>query len=277
VANLSFRDRFFSPPVAHAVTSPAAIWALGAGAAVGIVATAPVSVPLAIVGGVVGGLLGYGGRVALAIPKKGKGEPIDAFAVNEPWRHSVRDAVRARNHFGEAAKGFKPGPLRERMLDMAARLDDAVDDCWRIAKQGQQVADARKRVDDRGTRWELERISAQVPPGQDANATQGRTMASLQAQLATAARMDALVQSTREQLDLVNARMDEAVTQAVELSVSNRSEQLDPLGADVDGIVDDLAALRGALEDVDGAAASPTVRGGGTKPEEPGGQRFETS
>lgn len=234
------------------MTSPSAILALGAGAAAGIV-VAPAAVPLAVVGAIVGGLVAYGGRVALAIPKKGKGERIDAFAVNEPWRHSVRDAIRARNHFSEAAKGFRPGPLRDRMMAMADRLDEAVQECWRVAQRGQLVADARQRIDDREARWEVERVANQIGPGQDPNATQARTLASLQAQLATAARLDGLVQATQQQLDLINARMDEAVTQAVELSVSNRSEQLDPLGADVDGIVGDLASLRLALEDVDEA------------------------
>ncbi|MGI8754307.1 MAG: hypothetical protein ACR2MB_00250 [Acidimicrobiales bacterium] len=255
MATLSFRDRFYSPPVAHAVTSPSAILALGAGAAVGILAL-PFTGPLVVAGAIIGGIAGYGGRVALAIPKKGKGERIDAFAVNEPWRHSVRDAIKARDHFGDAAKAFKPGPLHDRMAEMSGQLDDAVADCWRIAQQGQVVADARKRINDREANWEREHLVTQVPPGGRPNATQSKTMASLDAQLATAARMDALIQSTREQLDLINARMDEAVTQAVELSVSNRSDQLDPLGNDVEGIVDDLASLRLALEDVDGPAGS---------------------
>lgn len=255
MASLSFRDRFYSPPVARAVASPGAIVALGVGAAIGIVATAPLSVPL-LLGGVLGGLLGYGGRVALAIPKKGKGERIDAFAVNEPWRHAVRDALRARDRFSEAATGFRSGPLRDTVESIGGRLDDAVEECWRIAKQGQLVADGRKRIDDREVRWELERLLAQVPPGTQANSTQARTLTSLNAQLAAAQRMDALIGSTQDELDLINARLDESVTQAIELSISNRTGGLDPLGADVDDIVDDLEALRRAMEDVEGSAPS---------------------
>ena len=93
MASLSFRDRFFSPPVARAFTSPTGILAAGAGAAVGILATAPVSVPLAVVGGIVGGAIGLGARVLAAVPSKGRGERIDPFAVNEPWRHAARDAM----------------------------------------------------------------------------------------------------------------------------------------------------------------------------------------
>ena len=72
MASLSFRDRFFSPPVARALTSPSGILATGVGAAIGIVATAPLSLPLVAVGGaVVGGGVGLATLLCLAIPRKG--------------------------------------------------------------------------------------------------------------------------------------------------------------------------------------------------------------
>lgn len=261
MASLSFRDRFYTPPVARAVTSPGAIVALGIGAAIGIVATAPLSIPLAVIGGLVGGAVGYGGRVALAIPKA-DGDKIDPFAVNEPWRHAVIDAKVAGKRFEEATRKFRSGPLQESLEAVGGRLDDAVQECWRIAKQGQLIADARKAINDREIRWELDRQTSQVPEGSTANPTQARTIASLQSQLATADRMDKLIASTRDELDLINARLDESVTQAIELSVSNRSEGIDPLGADVESIVDDLEALRLALNDVD----RPTGATPGTAP-----------
>ena len=82
--------------MAKALTSPSGILSLGAGAAVGIVATAPVSLPLAAVGAVVGGLVGLGARVALALPRGEPAAKIDPFAVGEPWRHAVIDAIKAR-------------------------------------------------------------------------------------------------------------------------------------------------------------------------------------
>jgi hypothetical protein len=252
MAELSFRDRFWSPPVAHAVTSPSAILALGAGAAIGIIATAPVSIPLAIVGAVFGGLLGYGGRVALAIPRVKSAGDIDPFAVNEPWRHAVKDALQAKRRFTEAMANFRDGPLKDSVTTVGGRLDDAVHECWRIAQQGQLVADARKRIDDREVTWELQRQASLIAPGSQASETQSRTIESLKSQLATAQRMDQLIASTRDELDLINARLDESVTQAIELSVSNRSDGLDPLGADVDAIVDDLESLRQAMGDLDG-------------------------
>ena len=249
MASLSFRDRFFSPPVAHAVTSPSGILAFGAGAAVGVLAVgvAPVAIPAALVGG----LVAYGARVALALPKKGSGERIDAFSVNEPWRSAIKDAQQAQKGFADAVKSFAPGPLKESLTGVAAQLDEAVSECWRVAKQGQIVADARKRINDREAKWELQQAQYAIAQG-GPNETQQRTIDALEAQLATAARMDAMVKSTQDQLNLINARMDESVTRAVELSVTNRISDAGPLTQEVGAIVDDLENLRKAIEDVDG-------------------------
>ena len=266
MASLSFRDRFYSPPVAHAVTSPSAILALGAGAAVGIVATAGIGLPIAIVAALAGGAVGYGGRVALALPKKGTGEKIRASAVSEPWRGQVEDAIQARTRFGEAVGSFRAGPMRDTMATTEARVEEAVAECWRVAQQGQIVSDARVRIDDREINWELSRAQHTLEKA-GPNETQARTIAALQSQLATAARMDALVTQARQQLSLLNARLDESVTRAVELSVSNRLSDAATLGDDVGAIVTDLETLRMAIEDVDDAPTSSA-----TAPPPPAGE-----
>ena len=256
MASLSFRDRFYSPPVSRAVTSPSAILALGAGAAIGIVATAPVSVPLAIVGAIVGGALGYGGRVALALPKKGTGIRIDPFALTDPWRRAVQEAVRSQARFDDAVKAFRKGPLLDTMTTVSGQIEEAISECWQVAQQGQVVADARKRINDREAQWELKQTNDAIAGGTP-NETQTRTIAALQSQLQSAARMDALVARTRDQLGLLNARLDESVTRAIELSVTNRLEDAGALGEDMDEIVEDLETLRMAFDDVNQTDALP--------------------
>lgn len=260
MATLSFRDRFFSPPVARALTSPSGILALGAGAAVGVLATlATGGIAGPIIGGVVGGLLGYGGRVALALPPKGSGPRIDPFGVGEPWRYAVRDAIGARTRFSEAVRSFRKGPLHDTLTAIGGQLDDAVAEVWAVALQGQQLAEARKRIDDREIRWELQRAAQQIPPGGEASPVQAQTVESLNAQLASGARMDALMRSTYDQLNLLNARLDQAVTQAIELSVTNRTGGFEPVGSAVGTIVDQLEALHSAMTDLDGAPPAPDL------------------
>jgi len=255
MGSISLRDRFFTPPVARALTSPTGILAAGAGAALGIVVTAPVSVPLAVVGGVIGGAVGLGARVAAAIPRGPKPERIDPFAVEEPWRHAVIDAIRARSRFTQAVDTFRAGPLRDNIASVGTRLQDAVDECWRVAQQGQLVADGRKSINDREVGSDLREAqtaqAAHTASGGPPNDTQARRIASLESQLATAQRLDDLMASTKDQLDLLNARLDEIVTRAIELSVSNQVSGVGSLGDDLGGIVEDLTTLRLAMEDVD--------------------------
>lgn len=249
MAQLSFRDRFFSPPVAHALTSPTAILATGAGAAIGIVATisAPVLLPVAAVAGAA---IGLGGRLAVALPHKGRGDRIRPKAVDEPWRGQVEDAVTAQTRFDDAIKLFRPGPMRDAMVANASQVEDAVSECWRVACQGQIVSEARARINDREINWELQRAEHTIG-SVTASETKTQTIASLKSQQATAARMDAVIGSARDQLGLLNARLDEAVTRAIELSVSSRLDDASSLGAEVGDIVTDLETLRRAIEDVD--------------------------
>lgn len=247
----SFRDRFYSPQVGRAVTSPSAILALGAGAAIGVVATAPLSVPLAVVGGVVGGAVGYGARVAAAIPSAGSKQRIDPFGVSEPWRHAVIDAQQAQRRFRGALATFRPGPLADRISSIGDQIDEAVEECWMVAQQGHVVAKARQQINDREARWELDQALQAGTAEHARSDTRARRIEALESQLATAARMDALITDTSDRLDLLNARLDEAVTRAIELSVSNRTDDADRLGSDVGTIVEEMESLRQAIQVVD--------------------------
>lgn len=250
MAQLSFRDRFFSPPVAKALTSPTSILATGAGAAIGIVASVGAATAFLPVGIVVGGAIGLAGRLAIALPHKGRGDRIRPKTVDEPWRGQVEDAVKAQTRFDDAIKLFRNGPMRDAMVTNAVQVEEAVSECWRVARQGQIVSEARAQIDDREINWELQRAEHTIG-SVTANETKAQTIASLRSQQATASRMDAVIGSARDQLGLLNARLDESVTRAIELSVSSRLDDAASLGNDVGAIVEDLEALRRAIEDVD--------------------------
>jgi hypothetical protein len=82
----------------------------------------------------------------------------------------------------------------------------------------------------------------------------------MESQLASAARLDATIQDTYDRLVLLDARTDEAVARAVELSVSQADDQaIGELDSDVGRIVGDLEALRLAIEETHGG---PSAHGG---------------
>jgi len=246
---LRFRDRFYSPRVARAVTSPSAILATGAVAALGVVAFGPL--------GVLAGALGYAARVAFAIPRNARTDRIDPFGVNEPWRKFVSEAIQAQRRFGEAIRGMADGPLQERLTEIGGRLDTGVDEVWQIAKRGQLLADARKRLDPDAAHWELTQMQQDAGPGWTRGSAVDQTAQALQAQIDTAIRMDTVIRETIDRLRLMDARVDEMVTRAVELTVhAESSTDLGGLGADVDGLVTEMEALRQALDDTSGRTVS---------------------
>jgi hypothetical protein len=243
MARRSFRDRFFTPPVARAMTSPLGIVLAGAGAAVGLLIG---SVPAAIALGVAA----WGGRVAAAIPRDPRPDRIDPFTLGDPWKRMVQDAVQAQNRFVEAINEASRGPLRERMEEIGQRIAVGVDEAWRVGRTGQAMTEARRRIDTAEAERDLAEVEARGPvaPGSAAELT----VRSLQAQLASAQRLDQTIADARDRLRLTNARLDEAVARAAELSVrAGDVHDLQGLGDDVDALVQDLEALRLGLEEVD--------------------------
>jgi hypothetical protein len=246
----SLRDRLLTPQVARAITSPSAILATGAGAALGLIALGPV-------GAVVGGVVLFAGRVGLSVPRSSR-ERIDPFQLAEPWRRLVQDAQAARKQFSGAVRRARSGPLRERLATIDQQIDDGVAECWRVAQAGHALSDARRRIDVPAAQRELD----EVQRAGYANEVTAGTIAAIEAQLATAARMDATIAETRDRLRLLNARLDESVTRAIELSASTTSgSQLDSVGADVTAITTEMEALRQGLEATDLASGGSSSAG----------------
>ena len=81
-------------------------------------------------------------------------------------------------------------------------------------------------------------------------------MESLRAQLATVERLERVIGDADSRLRLLNARLDEAAARTIELSVQAEDvAELGGLGDDVDQMVDEMEALRQAIEETGGGTA----------------------
>jgi hypothetical protein len=249
MAGHSLRDRFFTPRVARAMTSATGILAAGGGAAVGILAG------LGPVGAIVLAVAGWAARVAGAMGAGGpKGDRIDPFTLQEPWRGFVQDAIGSRARFHEAVDRTRSGPLQDTLRDIAERVDTGVNECWLIANRGHSLEQTRRRIDTDGIDRELA-DAEQMRTARPDDQRLGQTIDSLRAQRATADRMDNVVEEARSQLRLLDARMGEAVVRALELSAQAGADaSVSSLSSDVDGMVTDMEALRQALEETHGPA-----------------------
>jgi phage shock protein A len=257
MARLSLRDRFFSPPVAKAMTSPSGILALGAGAALGILTGG------GAIAAVVVGALAYAGRVGLAIPRNPKGSRIDPFTLSEPWRHYVRDALQAHTRFREAVEQARTGPTQDRLRQIDERVDTGVQEVWRIACRGHELVDARRRLDPDEIRREIAATEANASQPWAKGSNLERTMESLDAQLRTVERLERVIGDADSRLRLLNARLDEAAARGIELSVqASSATDLGGLGHDVDSMVEEMEALRQAIEETEGGAGTAAAGAG---------------
>ncbi|MGH8976477.1 MAG: hypothetical protein ACRDV7_00270 [Acidimicrobiia bacterium] len=238
---------------AAAVMSPAAIIAAGAGASVAILAGVPL-LACAAVGGIA-----YGAVVALKLPRRPKPlKGIDPKALSQPWARYVHEALQARRRYDEVVRTAHAGPIRDRLIEIGARIDEAVQECWRVARHGDALEDGVTSLNLKDVAYRLGQIRDSRPESPGAAESFDRTVEALEAQLASGQRLADVAQDARHRLEVLDARMDEAVARAVELSLSaDDAAELSGLGADVDQLVDDMEALRQGLEEV-----GRTARGG---------------
>lgn len=244
------RDRVLTRRVARAMTSPSGIVLGGAGAAATIIA-APATLPLAAavaLGAGVGAAI-YAARVALAVPRAPRSE-VDVSQLSEPWRTFVADAVDARQRYERALGTSRSGPLRDRLSEIGRRLDTGVEESWRIARRGMALESAMSQLED------PRRVRGRLDDARRNGADQ-RIVNSLQAQLDSTERIARVAAEARRRLQVLDARLDEAVARAVELSLSaDDTGDLGGLDTAVDAVVSDMEALRQALEETHRPAQS---------------------
>jgi hypothetical protein len=236
MARLTFRDRFFSPSTARAITSPLSIILAGVGAAGGMLLGGPA-------GAVLGGALLYGGRVLTGMPKAGKGPVIDPLALSEPWRNYVGASLSAQMRFRRTVDSVPAGPLRDRLADVVARVDDSVEECWKIGRRGHEIDGALRELNPTEVYNEL--IAAQRG---EQTPDRARITKALESQYATIQRLAETSTKTRDQLRALQERLDELVARAVELKATGAMDAA-ALETEVDAVVDEMEALRQAVEE----------------------------
>ena len=170
--------------------------------------------------------------------------PIDPFVLSEPWRRHVSAAQAAQRRYREIVAATPAGPLHSTLDSINRQVQRSVDECWLIAKRGDDLDAALRRLDTTSLQSAL------------ALAADDATRASLQAQLDSAARIRSTRDDTDRKLRLLDTRLGELVAQAAEVSVG--ADTTLELGSAVDDVVTQLEALRLAVEDVNNSRPGGT-------------------
>ena len=174
-------------------------------------------------------------------PRLSKGR-IDAFAVGEPWRQHIAAAQSAQRRFAGIVSTLDEGPLRTRMAEIGRQVERSVDECWQIAKRGDQLDDTIRQLD-----------GASLQSSFDRSTDEGQR-ASLRSQLDSVDRVRSARDQADERLRGLRIRLGELVSQAAE--VSTGVDHTAELGTAVDDVVTQLQALNQAVDEVNNTGRS---------------------
>jgi hypothetical protein len=243
-----------TPAVARAMFSPSAILLGGGAASVAILAGLWPLAPVAA-------LVGWGVKVGLAIPRKNR-STINPGKLPDPWRTYVLEAAKAAKRFDELVKTLPSGPLRAELSEVGRRVSEAVREAWEIANRGVKLDGARRDLGLSDAVNEIDRLRGE----RDLRAQQGlnvdsidRTINAVQRQLAAGQRVESAAFEARDRLRVLNAQLDEAVAAVVEMSLRPSGDRSAvAIRGQVDGIVDELEALRLALDETDAITSTPS-------------------
>lgn len=251
----TFRDRLLTRQGAEAITSPGAI--LAGGVATAATIAAGVALPVAALAGAIA----YGGVALARVPRAASRPAIRPESLRRPWRDFVEEAVDARDRFDRAVAGARSGPLRDRMQVIADRVAEGVEESWRIATHGQALEDALGQLEPLGkVEHRLVEVEREQQEAGGSAPHLDSTADALRSQIASTRRIGQVTQDTRDRLRLLDARLDEAVARAVELSLrAGDADDTAGLGSDVERIVTDMESLRVALEESDAAGRRPAT------------------
>jgi hypothetical protein len=155
----------------------------------------------------------------------------------------VAEALDARRRYRELLDGLRPGPVRDRLEQTRERLDAGVLAVWDTAVRATDIERTLATLDP-------ERVTAQYKRAKragdepDVEAALGQRFVSVQRLLNT-------LDDTDDRLRLLDARLGAAVAQAAEVALDVAgASAADALDAELAGVVDDLAALRSALDEL---------------------------
>ena len=170
---------------------------------------------------------------------------LDPFTVGEPWRQFVQSAARSGTKLHQTIDGAEAGPLRDRMESIANRLDDGLAETWTIARRGDEIDGAIRRLDPTALRSKLATLEARsaATPTPDVDAA----VASVHTQLESLRRLELESKKTADRLRLTQTRLDELVSRAAEVAIG--AGDTDAYEHDVDDLVIELEALRQAVDE----------------------------
>jgi hypothetical protein len=209
--------------------------------------------------GVLFAILGGGVRLGVAAWQRIRTLPteaIDPYALPEPWRGLVEQALDAGKRFHAAADAWPPGPLRDRLASLEPTVEGEVRAVWVAAQQGATLSGGypvgSKRATPADLSAELEAVQLErsdLGGGNQARSDElDRAEQGLAAQLQAARRAESTARAVEDRLRGLVARLDEAVTSVVGLTAApGGAADVEGAVSSIEGLGQEIAALQAGI------------------------------
>jgi hypothetical protein len=166
---------------------------------------------------------------------------VDPAAAPRRFAGVVADAVDSRRRYHELVAGLRPGPVRDRLAATGERVDAGVAAAWSTAQRA----------------GDLERLLASLDPDRvtdeykraKRSADDPELEAALAQRFGSVQRLLNALDDTEERLRLLDARLSAAVARVAEVALVGGTGT-DEVGAELETVVEELTALRTALDDL---------------------------
>jgi hypothetical protein len=168
---------------------------------------------------------------------------VDPRATSPRFAAAVAEALAARRRYRELLDGLRAGPMRDRLVRTADELDAGVLAVWEAASRATEIERTLAALDPDRVTGEYKRAK-RAGDEPDVEAALAQRFASVQRLLNT-------LDDTDDRLRLLDARLGAAVAQAAEVALGiSGPAAADALDTELAGALEDLAALRSALDEV---------------------------
>jgi hypothetical protein len=166
---------------------------------------------------------------------------VDPAAAPRRFAGVVADALAARRRYREMVAGLPAGAVRDRLAATGERVDAGVSAVWATVVRAGELERLLATLDPERVTDEYKRAKR--------SGSDPALEAALAQQFGSVQRLLNALDDTEERLRLLDARLSAAVARAAEVALGGGAGA-DDVGAELDGVVDELSALRAALDEV---------------------------
>lgn len=167
---------------------------------------------------------------------------VDPRGAPQRFAPLVAGALETRGRYRALVGSLPDGPIRDRLAVAGGRVDAGVVTMWDTVQRAGELERLLASLDPDRVTDEYKRAKRAGDDPALAEAL-GQRFASVQ-------RLLNALDDTEERLRLLDVRLGAAVARAAEVAVGGAAGTADDVSAELDGVVDELTALRAALDEL---------------------------